>query len=151
MSGPMDWRIYSTGSKLWWSQQDGWADLQSATVLSNEEKALVRHLPADVGASRWVDVDEIYPLGDTGDERRAWDLFFDLDEPREGYLDQVPEGVEPDRAWTVYEDGSNPDGVLIARPGISWHHPVVLGFVLSDEPWENAEEEFVYFNGKLDA
>lgn len=150
MSGPMDWRIYSVGSMLWWSQEDGWGDLRNATVFTSEEKANTTHLPVDVGTSRWVDVDEIYPLGDSGDERLAWDLFFELDEPKEGYLDAVPEGVEPDRVWTVYEDEGNAEGALIARPGISWHHAVVLGFVLSTEPWESDQQEFVYFHGKLD-
>lgn len=34
----MRWyKVYSVGEELWWSNQDGWVDMQSATLFTERE------------------------------------------------------------------------------------------------------------------
>jgi hypothetical protein len=146
----MDLRIYDAGTRQFWSNEDGWGDLQNSTHFSQSDSEVLA-LPLGVGRVEWMSVDTLYPLGETGDERLGWDVFFDIEQPTEAYLDTPPVGVDPSTVWTVYEDEDADSGALIARPGISWHHAVVLGFIVSTEPWTDPNQEFIYFNGKLDS
>ena len=47
------WVIYNEGEKLYWSNEVGWVDLESATIFTSDQKEMILFLPG-VG-SKWLE------------------------------------------------------------------------------------------------
>jgi hypothetical protein len=128
--------IWAAGEVAFWSNEDGWGSLESATWFEADEVKGI-WLPMGAGPVRFIPESEVYP---SGDGRPSWDLCFTLEAPEVGYYNQVPDNVPDNFVWSIVEE----DGFLIAYSGPFHVTTNLVGFVVSEEPAVDHRKSYVY-------